>query len=215
LRVLLIAGLLAAVVAAAAPAAGDPEGDIVERGESDTEIALTFDEYLGEDTRPILRILRRHDAEATFFQIGKEIKANPELAERIVRSGHELANHSWNHKDMTTVKRPAQSLRRTQRAAAAISGEEPTLFRPPFKLYDDRLVRIAKRQGMKTVLFSFAAMDWTLPPEYIEPYVIDNVVPGDIVLFHQVRNTREALPGIMRWMDEEGYEAVTVTELLD
>jgi peptidoglycan/xylan/chitin deacetylase (PgdA/CDA1 family) len=213
-RVGLTVALLALVIAVAARAAVPYEGQVVERGESESAVALTFDEPLGANTRPILRILERHGATATFFQLGTEVRRNEGLAAAIVRRGHELASHGWHHRDHTQIKDPRKSLRRTQRTAVNVSGVEPTLFRPPEGQYDERLIRIANRQGMTFVRWSLAAMDWTLPPDWIEAWVTDNIEPGDIVLFHQVDHSRNALPGIMRWLKEQGWEAVTVSELL-
>jgi len=212
------AALAIGVVLALAPVAIATvpyEGTTVERVPSETRVALTFDESLGDETRPILRILRRHDAQSTFFQLGTEMRAEPGLVRARARNGHELANHAWRHRDMTRAAHPAQSLRRAQRAAYKTVGVTPTLFRPPFAEVDDRLIRIANRQGMTVVMFSVTAMDWTLSPAYISAWVKGELEPGDIVLFHQVRNSREALPEILRWIEEQGWEAVTVGELMD
>jgi len=215
LRAALAIGVALAVVPAAAIAAVPYEGEMVERVPSETQVALTFDESLGEETRPILRILRRHDAFSTFFQVGTEVKANPELARAIVRQGHEFANHAWRHRDMRQVAHPGRSLRKTQRAAQEITGATPGLFRPPQGLADDRVIGAANRQGMTVVRWSLAAMDWTLSPEYIVGWVESELEPGEIVVFHQVENSREALPEILRWIEEQGWEAVPVGELLE
>ena len=214
MRAALAIGVALAVVPAAAIAAVPYEGEMVERVPSETQVALTFDESLGEETRPILRILRHHDVHSTFFQVGTEVKENPELARAIARQGHQFANHAWRHRDMTQAARPARSLRRTQRLAQEVTGTTPALFRPPQGLADDRVIGAANRQGMTVVRWSLAAMDWTLTPEYIVGWVESELEPGEIVLFHQVENSREALPEILRWIEEQGWEAVPVGELL-
>ena len=91
----------------------------------------------------------------------------------------------------------------------------PSLFRPPTGQVDERIIRVANRQEMTVVMWSLAAMDWTLPPEYISGWVTSELEPGEIVLFHQVQHSREALPEILDWIEEQGWEAVTVGELLD
>jgi peptidoglycan-N-acetylglucosamine deacetylase len=214
-RAALALGVALAVIPAAAIAAVPYEGEAVERVPSETQVALTFDESLGEETRPILRILRQHDAPSTFFQVGRQVRDHPELAQAIVRQGHEFANHSWRHRDMTQSAHPGRSLRKTQRIAQEVTGTTPDLFRAPQGQADERVIRVANRQGMTVVRWSLAAMDWTLPPAYIVGWVTQELEPGEIVVFHQVSNSREALPEILDWIEEQGWEAVTVGELLD
>lgn len=215
MRAALALGVALAVVPAAAIAAVPYEGTTVEQVPSETQVALTFDESLGGETRPILRILRRHEASSTFFQLGREVRYNPDLARAIVRHGHEFGNHAWRHRDLTQGAHPGRSLRRTQDAAQDVTGTTPDLFRAPHGLEDDQVIRVANRHGMTVVRWSFVAMDWTLPPDYIAGWVIGELDPGEIVLFHQVPNSREALPEILRWIEDQGWEAVPVGELID
>lgn len=216
-RLLAASATLAALAPAAAIGMGGGaryEGTMVERAESKRQVALTFDEPFGTETRPILRILDRYGVESTFFGVGRELRAQPELARAAVRRGHELGNHTWNHRELAKTPRPGRSMRRTQRAAIAAAGVRPTLFRPPLGTAGEDAIRIANRQGMTVVNWSVAATEWYLGPDQIVEYVTSDLEPGDIVLFHQVPHARDALPRILAHIEDQGWEAVTVSDLL-
>ena len=216
-RLLASCAILAALVPAVALGTGSDanyEGAVVERVESDRQVALTFDEPFGTETRPILRILDRAGAESTFFGVGRELRAHPELAQAVVGRGHEIGNHSWNHREMAKTPRPRRSMRRTQRAAIAAVGITPSLFRPPLGTAGEDVVRTANRQGMTVVKWSVAATEWFLGPDQIVEHVTRDLEPGDIVMFHQVPHARDALPRILAYIEDQGWEATTVSGLL-
>jgi peptidoglycan-N-acetylglucosamine deacetylase len=185
-------------------------------GPASASYALTFDEPLGPDTPRILRILRRHDARATFFVVGNEARDHPRLVRAIVRRGHELANHTFTHPylaDLSPSERRRELLR-TQRVIHRIAGVTPCYMRPPANSYNRAVVRQASRLGLGTVLWSHAAAEVGNGAEGVTAALVAEVRPGSIVVFHQVPIAVWALPETLQGLAERGLRAVTVRNLL-
>lgn len=223
-------GLAALIVATIALGVADPAAATVHRGCSvDTEgvvehgprqgnrVALSFDEFIGPETRRILDALDRANAHATFFVVGEQAREHEPLVRRMVRDGHELGNHSFDHPDLTTLE-PAQrrsQLRRTQRNAVRIAGFEPCLMRPPFGAVNEPVVADAQALGLGTVkwdivggeIYGFGSRD-------VAEGILDQVRPGSIVLMHQIEVTPKAVRLILAGLRERGLRSVPVVKLL-
>lgn len=178
-------------------------------------VALTFDDGPGTYTPGFLNVLREKKVKATFFVLGQMAAAYPEYARRIVREGHEIANHSWKH-DLY----PSYSdLRQTSDTIKSITGFRPCSFRPPGGARNSAVIAGAGEAGMKTIIWDVDPFDWRLPgTSAIRSIVLGNVRPGSIVLSHDAggprQQTLDALPGIIDGLRARGYRFVTVTEIL-
>ncbi|MFD1426674.1 peptidoglycan/xylan/chitin deacetylase (PgdA/CDA1 family) [Kroppenstedtia sanguinis] len=186
-------------------------------------VALTFDD--GPDriyTPQILDILKREKVAATFFVVGKEVNRNGDMAQRIVSEGHVIANHTWNH-----LQLPRQSdklvdaeLIRTVQAVKKATGKEMSLMRPPYGAVKGKEKRIAQT-GHRIINWDVDTNDWRpgRSSQQILATVKEQVVPGSIVLMHSGGGNRsatvQALPQIIRDLKQQGYEFVTVDQLLD
>ena len=183
----------------------------------DKVFALTFDDgpwpvY----TRQILRILKENDAKATFYMVGQVVAEYPELAREVVRDGHALGNHSWNH-----PSRPRDPVRQVQRTNAAIkraTGFSPTTFRPPYGIVAS-MAREAMRQGQPVLIWTSDSNDWKRPgASRIASNVLRDAGEGGVALMHDGGGNREqtvmALPTIIAELKSRGYKLVTVPELL-
>lgn len=188
-------------------------------------IALTFDD--GPDpvqTPQILALLKRYDAKATFFVLGKWAEKYPELIVQEQREGHEVANHTFNHMYSNRSTGASKVLREMDAAEKSIieaGAERPVLFRPPGGFYNDTLVQMAKQKGYTIVLWSWHqdTRDWASPGVgRITEKVLNNTRNGDIVLFHDKvegkSHTIAALEQILPVLQKRGYRFVTVSELL-
>ncbi len=178
-------------------------------------VALSFDDGPSAYTPRILRLLRRYDSTATFFEVGQVIPGHERVMRRIVRSGSEIGNHSMHH-DADPSHR---DLAATSAAIRVASGFTPCLFRPPYGVIDGRLVRRARMLGMQTVRWSVDPDDWERPgTRRIYARVVSHVRPGSIVMLHDGGGERDqtvaALPGILANLHRRGYRTVTVTRLL-
>lgn len=197
----------------------DPERWLLRQGApGHGMVALTFDDGPQPQAPAILDVLAAHNAHATFFLVGTNVKKRPAAARRMAAEGHALASHSRSHARLTDL-RPEQirnEIRNNNIVIRRATGVEARLFRPPGGQYDDRVLAEAARQGMTTVLWSNNTGDWRRrDPEWLVRRVLSDVQDGDIVLLHEtLPETLEALPAILEGLRARGLRAVTVPELM-
>ncbi|WP_340002612.1 polysaccharide deacetylase family protein [Oceanobacillus sp. FSL K6-0127] len=198
------------------------------QGTSDqNQIALTFDD--GPDprfTNEILDVLNQYDVPATFFLLGSRAAAYPEIVTRIQNEGHVIGNHTYFHPnlvDEADIAMLEQEVIRTEDELYDIIGYRTHLFRPPYGFLYDELVEQLAKMNYSISGWSVDSLDWQEdPPEIIASNVLDNMHPGAIILMHDGAeqdgdrtNTIEALHQIIPTLQEQGYEFVTVSELLN
>jgi len=204
----------------------EQRGDIIWEVKTKQKIiALTFDD--GPDPRQtteILELLKQYGAHSTFFVIGKRVDRYPGIVKQIVDEGHEIANHTYNHlyfdRNTSTI-RIKDEIVQTQQAIQKAANYQATLFRPPGGKYNDNIINTAKRLHLKSIMWSWHqdTKDWSLPGvNKIVDKVLHNAQNGDIVLFHDYVHGRTqtiaALQRILPELKKQGYQFVTVTELL-
>ncbi|MEU9795645.1 polysaccharide deacetylase family protein [Streptomyces sparsogenes] len=183
-------------------------------------VALTFDAGPSENTPRLLDILKKEDAHATFFMLGKNhVLKHPDLVRRIAAEGHELANHTWTHKILTKSDddEVRDEITRTQDAVSKITGsKKPLLMRPPQGRTDDRVTKICRELGIAQVLWSVTAKDYqTTDSALITKRVLDQVNRDGIILLHDIyKGTVPAVPGILEGLKKRGYTVVSVSELM-
>ncbi|MGW7169523.1 polysaccharide deacetylase family protein [Streptomyces sp. NPDC054884] len=178
-------------------------------------IALTFDDGpAAPETGTLLKNLAQYKARATFFVVGQNVATHPDIVRAEMKSGHEVANHSWNHPVLTNLT-PAQirsQLERTTTAIKDATGKEPTLFRPPYGAIDDE---VKAATSLSPVLWDMDTLDWkTHDPAKVARTVISQAEPNDVVLIHDIHPTSvAAVPEILRTLTARGYHFVTVSHL--
>lgn len=185
------------------------------------KIALSFDAAWGnEDTQKILDILAMHDVKVTFFMTGGWVESYPDDVKAIYAAGHDLGNHSENHKDMPTLSDAQQKeeLSKVHNKVKELTGYEMFLFRPPYGSYNNNLVNNAKELGYYTIQWDVDSLDWK---NYGVQSVIDTVCNhkhlgnGSIILCHNgAKYTAEALDTLITTLKEQGYEFVPISELI-
>lgn len=178
-------------------------------------VALTFDDGPHpKNTEKILLLLEKYDAKATFFMLGSNVDYYPGIAKSVTEAGHELGNHTWSHRDLTTLGSDsvAQEAQDTNEIIKKATGEEPTVFRPPYGATNEQVETAVK---MVPVLWTVDTMDWKSgDPNAILEIVKRNVEDGSIILLHDIHDsTVVALEPILNFLDEEGYNFVTVSDL--
>lgn len=185
----------------------------------DKKVALTFDAAWGnEDTQQLIDILAEHGAKATFFVVGEWVDKYPESVKQLFDAGHDVMNHSDTHPESTKLSRDGliAELNKCNDKIESVIGVRPNLFRPPFGDYNDAVVETVDSIGMKTIQWDVDSLDWKdLSASQIVERVTAKVQPGSIILFHNAaKHTPEALPMILDWLEDNGYEPVKVQELL-
>ena len=182
-------------------------------------VCLTFDAAWGnEDTQQLIDILNKYNVKATFFLVGQWVDKYPESVQALADAGMEIGNHSDDHPHMAKLseKEIIDQLSACNGKIEAITGDEVTLFRCPYGEYDDDVIRTVNSMGMYPIQWNVDSLDWKdLSAADIYSRITANVTSGSIILFHNAaKHTPEALPDIIEYLLAEGYEIVTVSELL-
>jgi peptidoglycan-N-acetylglucosamine deacetylase len=195
-------------------------------------IALTFDDGPNPKFTPlILDVLAAKGVKATFYLIGKQALAYPDLVKRIQKEGHDIGNHSFTHPDLNTASpaRIAVELNSTARVLEAQLGMGTVLFRPPYfsEGYSyleqfPQLVETTSRLGYLLAGYDINPLDWisAADPADIEKIVTGDVLrgSGQIILLHDGGGNRQgivdALPGIIDKVQHGGFHFVTTHELV-
>lgn len=183
-------------------------------------VALTYDDGPQPQTTPqLLRILQQKQVKATFFVLGVNAAAQPEMVRQAYRDGHEIASHAYTHRFFNTLS-TAEYTAEMDQANQLISrlASQPALFRPPGGAWNDTVARVALEKGQTTILWSVDSGDWRRPPvSRVVATVLSSVKPGAIVLMHDGQPdlpTPEATAIVIDKLRESGYRFVTVSELL-
>ena len=151
-------------------------------------VYLTFDDGPNPTwTAEILSLLEKSGAHASFFVIGENAKASPWLVEREARDGDTVGDHSWSHPNLTRLSASVvlAELARDKNLIATLTGEAPTLWRPPYEAFNPSVVGTAAGLGMRMQLWSVSTGDWQLPgTEVIVLRVMAALHNGMVVLLH-------------------------------
>jgi len=185
-------------------------------------IALTFDD--GPDparTPALLDALATLGVPATFFLVGRAVDANPALAARIAREGHEVGNHTYSHRylPLARSRSVASELAATDAAIERATGIVPTLARPPYGGRSPLNVRAFTKSAKRLVTWDVNSFDWKgKPAEVVAERVVERVRPGSIVLMHEARAGGEVTIDAVRLLVPElrarGFELTTVSRCL-
>lgn len=185
------------------------------------KIALTFDVSWGnKDIHKILDILETYQVRASFFVTGMWAEKYSEEVKAIHDKGHDLGNHSQDHRNMKGMSREEQAreIREAGQIVRELTGIQMDLFRPPYGDYDDEVILEAENQGCYTVLWDVDSLDWK---DYGKDHIVETVLDhedlrnGSILWFHcGTKYTAEALPEVIRGLQEQGYTLVPLSGLI-
>jgi peptidoglycan-N-acetylglucosamine deacetylase len=185
-------------------------------------VALTFDDGPTPEVTPrVLAILRAKAVPATFFFVGEQVDAHPELAQAVRDAGHAIGNHTYSHPPLfcfLTQRRLHAELVQGQDAIRRATGTTPRLFRSPVGLKHPLLENSLRRAGLTFVLWNVRSFDtWTLSGPVLRRRVLEGATatPGSIVLFHDrpgrgADTMLEVLPGVIDQLLASGFRIVTL-----
>lgn len=181
----------------------------------DKAIALTFDDGPGaKTTRRLIEALNERGARATFFVLGSRVNAYPDIVKYAYESGHQIGNHSYDHKTLTKLPQ-AEMLKQisdTDDAVKKVTGYITSYIRPPGGAHDET---IDSRMGRPIITWSIDPKDWKVKnADKVYNTVISKVKDGDIVLFHDIYSTSvDAAIRVVDTLSRQGYSFVTLDEL--
>ena len=181
-------------------------------------IALTFDDGPKPGmTEPLLEMLTNAHVTATFFVIGKHVMEYPELTRRISDAGMEIANHSYTHRNLTTLNaaQVAQEMLETQAAIMSVTGKMPRFMRPPGGNWNAAVAQVVRQWGLTPCMWTVDVYgSEVLGAQQVANAVLREVQPGSIILMHNGKaSTLQALPTILRELKARGYTFATVDAL--
>ena len=183
-------------------------------------LSLTFDDGPhGTLTPKLLDLLGRHNAKCTFYVIGRNVEAYPDIARRIVAEGHEIANHTWTHPQLSrlSASRVADELRRTHETVLEVTGVRMTNLRPPYGAFNDSVRRVAfDRHGYDTIMWSVDPLDWKYRnSSRVTRELVRGAAPGAVLLCHDIHpSTIAAMPATVDQLLGRGFRFVTVADLM-
>lgn len=180
-------------------------------------VALTFDDGPSSTTTPeLLNVLRDKNALATFFVLGNMADNNPDIVKRAEREGHEIESHTMYHQNLIRISYEGieNDVREAKSVLSSILKHSPTLTRPPYGNYDDRVFELT---GTPLILWSVDTEDWkSRDAASVATIATEQAYDGAIILMHDIYpSTVEAVPAIIDGLRANGFELVTISELAD
>ena len=204
-------------------------GTVYRVPESQKLVAITFDDGPSPVWTPkILDALQKAGVKATFFMIGEHVLKYPEIAQRVIKEGHEIGNHSFDHHVLIyyTMDELEKEINSGEEAIRKVTGVTTLYFRPPKAWLTAAEKKKLKEMGYEVILWSLNSKDWvTFDDKYIIRYLVRHVRPGDIILFHDsggVFNTEGGsrhetvltIGKLVEKLEDRGYKFVTISQLL-
>ena len=173
-----------------------------------------------EDTNDLLSILAKHNVKTTFFMTGGWVESYPEDVKAISDAGHDMGNHSENHKQMSqlSAEECKDEIQKVHDKVKELTGKDMFLFRPPYGDYNDTLIEAANGLGYHVIQWDVDSLDWK---DYGADAIVSKVVDhphlgnGSIILMHNgATYTKDALEQVITGLTDKGYEIVPISELI-
>lgn len=185
------------------------------------KISISFDAAWGaDDTIKLLDILDKHNVKTTFFMTGGWVSTYPDMVKEIYNRGHDLGNHSENHKEMSKLNASEQKeeITAVDNKIKELTGYDCFLFRPPYGDYNSLLINTVYGCNHYPIQWDVDSLDW-------KNYGVDSIIKtvtrhkalgnGSIILMHNgSKFTADALDAVLTGLEEQGYEIVPVSQLI-
>ncbi|MEX2577645.1 MAG: polysaccharide deacetylase family protein [Verrucomicrobiales bacterium] len=183
-------------------------------------LALTFDDGPHPTHTPrLLDMLKERNVKATFYVVGTNAKAYPEIMRRIVGEGHEIGNHTVTHGNLAKMSQSGvrMELSTAHDSIVAVTGLAPRTMRPPYgAITASQKAWIRKEFGYPSIMWSVDPEDWKKPgASVVTSRLVSGARPGGILLVHDIHKpTIDAIPSALDQLLKKGYQFVTVTQLI-
>ncbi len=188
--------------------------------EKEKKIAITFDDGPSIFTLEILELLKKYDFKATFFCIGKNIEAHPEILKQVIAEGHLVGNHSYNHSpffDFYNAKQIRAEIEKTDSLLEKFTSKKINFFRPPYGVTTPSIRRALKLTGHKVIGWNIRSFDGgTKNQNLIFNRIIKRISPGGIVLLHDTASHSVlVLEQFLQFLQQNNYKVISTEELLN
>ncbi|PLX03981.1 MAG: polysaccharide deacetylase family protein [Marinilabiliales bacterium] len=194
---------------------------VVSKGKTDQKLlSITFDDGPHEkNTSEILRILKKYDATACFFIIGKNIQGREEIIKQLDHANHLLGNHSWEHSvytDFLSKKKLKEEVEKTNQEIEKITGKKLAFFRPPFGITNPNIAHTIKALHMYAIGWNIRSLDTRsdLTKEKVIDRIKKRIKPGSIILLHDSTNEiGTILEELLIILQQMNYKVVPLDQL--
>ena len=186
---------------------------------TENKIYLTFDDGPTADvTEWVLEELKKQQAKATFFCIGKNIENNPDLFKKVITDGHAVGNHTFNHLNgwKTNSEDYLKNTFQCQSEISKLKVANNKLFRPPYGKIKTSQSKRLRQSGYRIIMWDVLSADFdqTISPEKCLENVLQNVVSGSIIIFHDSvkahKNLEYVLPRSLQILKDKGFKFDTI-----
>ncbi|MBS6474400.1 MAG: polysaccharide deacetylase family protein [Clostridiales bacterium] len=181
-------------------------------------IALTFDDGPSQSTLRILEVLKQYGGKATFCVVGSRLNSRTDILKKIAEEGHEIASHTWSHGDLNKLseEKVLEELQSVNRLVFEATGKRVAFLRPPYGNANETVKQAAAQENMAIVRWCIDTLDWkTKDPEATYKAIVEGAKDGDIILCHDLySSTADAMELVIPKLVEDGFELVTVSELI-
>ncbi|MDB6075424.1 MAG: putative polysaccharide deacetylase [Verrucomicrobiaceae bacterium] len=184
-------------------------------------VAMTFDDGPHPANTPrLLDILKERGIKATFFLIGRSVATHPEIVRRIVAEGHEVANHTWDHKMLRSMgpEKINEELQKTHDAILEACGIAPTVYRPPFGAINTKQQKLVMEKfHYPSIVWEIDTDDWRAPRSIAKVHdaILKDAHAGSIILCHDIHSeTVDAMPTTLDDLKAKGFLFMTVSQLI-
>jgi len=177
-------------------------------------VYLTFDDGPVPEATPwVLNLLKEHEVKATFFCIGDNIEKHPATFEQVIREGHNIGNHTFNHPNgwNTNYNTYIENFEKCEASILKRTEPQVKLFRPPYGKIKNKQAKALRRRGYKIIMWDVLSADFdrTITPQQCLDNVINNVANGSIIIFHDSikasANLRYALPKTIEYLKKNDF----------
>lgn len=181
-------------------------------------VALTFDDGPHPaQALKILAILRKHKVKATFFVVGKMAEKCPDIVRLEYEDGHEIANHTYNHTNLTRLSydKTNWEWKKCNNVIESIIGFKPDFCRPPGGNYNYETVEAARKEGLTLVLWADDPGDYLdVDKRFLMDKFRNYMCNGAVIILHDGgKYTTEILPEMIKYLKDRGYKFQTVSEM--
>lgn len=204
--------------------------------DSKNTVYLTFDDGPIPQVTPwVVDELKKHQAKATFFCIGENIKKHPEIYQKVRDEGHAVGNHTFNHLNgwKTETSKYVENVLKAENQMTAyaeqhldseknnqqsVAVNRQVLFRPPYGRIKSKQARILQEKGFKIVMWSIISYDYSadVSEEKCLQNVLKNIQPGSVIVFHDSlkaeKNLRYILPRVLDFIAESGWNCASLQQ---
>jgi peptidoglycan/xylan/chitin deacetylase (PgdA/CDA1 family) len=165
---------------------------------TENNVYLTFDDGpTPEITQWTLNHLKNYNAKATFFCIGDNIRKHPEVFKELLKDGHSIGNHTFNHLNgwKTNTKEYIENTKLFEEEYSKLTHEKCTLFRPPYGKIKPSQSKILRKMNYKIIMWDVLSVDFdaAITPEQCLENVLQNISAGSIIVFHDSEKAWERL----------------------